>query len=73
MRESQRAFRWQLVMRARQANARAQGLDATGEVPCTCADIRHAAYRTGEVAPAHLLGWHYDACQRTIAALRGAQ
>lgn len=53
-----------------QANAIAQGLDARGDVPCTCADIRHAAYRMGDVPSAELLGWHYDACLRTVAALR---
>lgn len=55
---------------AKIARDRAIALDASGAVPCTCADIRHAAYRVGEVASAELLGWHYDACQRTIAALK---
>lgn len=65
------AFDCSPAVRAKNAASyRAIALDASGSVPCTCADVRLAAYRGGYVAPSGLLGWHYDACARTVAALR---
>lgn len=53
------------------AQARAMALDRSGDVPCTCAPIQEAWFRDGgERPPSGLLGWHYDACARTVAAMR---
>lgn len=53
---------------SRVAVDRAIALDASGSVPCTCSAIRAAL---GGVRPSSsFLGWHYDACERTVAAMR---